>query len=102
MMFANSLALDQERRQQQHLEVLSQYDLPSLFSVPTSPHQGRPRMADTPLQFGAATCSLNPESAKGKKVRDTTEAVICSVFAGALMSYYNRCTGFLPSLQRTL
>ena len=67
-MFANSLALDQERRQQQHLETLSQYDLPSSFSVPNSPRQGRrPRTADTPLQFGAATRSLSPESAKGKK-----------------------------------
>ena len=67
IIFANSLALDQERRQQQHLETLSQYDLPSSFSVPNSPRQGRPRTADTPLQFGAATRSLSPESAKGKK-----------------------------------
>ena len=66
-MFANSLALDQERRQQQHLETLSQYDLPSSFSVPNSPRQGRPRTADTPLQYSAATRSLSPESVKGKK-----------------------------------
>ena len=66
-LFANSVALDQERRQQQHLETLSQYDLPSSFSVPNSPRQGRPRTADATLSPGAATRSLSPTSAKGKK-----------------------------------
>ncbi len=69
MVFANSLALDQERRQQQNLHTLSQYDLPSSFSVPNSPRQGRPRTADaTGTQpFSVTTRSLSPESAKGKK-----------------------------------
>ena len=64
-LFANSLALDQERRQQQNLETLSQFDLPSSFSVPNSPRQARPRTADATLPFGAR--SLSPDSAKGKK-----------------------------------
>jgi hypothetical protein len=66
-LFANSLALDQERRQQQNLETLSQYDLPSSFSVPNSPRQGRPRTADATLPFSVARRSLSPDSAKGKK-----------------------------------
>lgn len=64
-LFANSLALDQERRQQQNLETLSQFDLPSSFSVPNSPRQGRPRTADATLPFVAR--SLSPDSTKGKK-----------------------------------
>lgn len=65
--FANSLALDQERRQQQNLETLSQINLPSSFSVPHSPRQGRPRTADAAtLPFNGAR-SLSPNSAKGKK-----------------------------------
>ena len=68
-MVSNSLALDQERRQQQNLQTLSQYDLPSSFSVPNSPRQGRPRTADaTGIQpFSVTTRSLSPESAKAKK-----------------------------------
>jgi len=66
-LFANSLALDQERMQQRNLETLSQWDLPSSFSVPNSPRQGRPRTADATLPSNVATRSLSPESAKGKK-----------------------------------
>jgi len=66
-LFANSLALDQERRQQRNLETRSQFDLPSSFSVPNSPRQGRPRTADVTLPFSVATRSLSPDSAKGKK-----------------------------------
>lgn len=65
-LFANSLALDQERRQQQNLEMLSQVDLPS-FGVPTSPRQRRPRTAEATLPSNLATRSFSPDSAKFKK-----------------------------------
>jgi hypothetical protein len=63
----DSLALDQERRQQRNLETASQFDLPSSFSVPNSPRQGRPHTADAAMSFTAVTRSLSPESTKGKK-----------------------------------